>query len=187
MYATTSRLGLKLQSATQIRHRGAPLGDLGKHPLNLGEAAFDPGSQLDHRGRCGALGGAGGQHDLDARVRVHIDAHAPRTGGATDGVGDLGDDVPMMNQSKVRLPREVRPPYAVYINGVAQQLGRDYEVRAGALVFERELRKDKISGWRWLLGAWGVGTYRQNDSVDVRYAAADGSPRVAEGLEIEPA
>jgi hypothetical protein len=36
------------------------------------------------------------------------------------------------------------------------------------------------------LGAWGVGTYRQNDSVDVRYEAADGSPRVAEGLEIEP-
>ena len=52
-------------------------------------------------------------------------------------------------------------------------------------MFERELRKDKISGWRWLLGAWGVGTYRQNDSVDVRYEAADGSPRVAEGLEIE--
>jgi hypothetical protein len=93
----------------------------------------------------------------------------------------------MMNQSKVRLPREVRPPYEVYLNGVAQQLGRDYEVRGGLLVFGQELRKDKISGWRWLLGAWGVGTYRQNDSVDVRYAAADGSPRVAEGLEIEPA
>ena len=55
------------------------------------------------------------------------------------------------------------------------------------LVFERDLRKDKISGWRWLLGAWGVGTYRQNDSVDVRYEAPDGSPRVAEGLEIEAA
>ncbi len=93
----------------------------------------------------------------------------------------------MMNQSKVRLPREVRPPYEVYLNGVAQQLGRDYEVREGVLVFGQDLRKDKISGWRWLLGAWGVGTYRQNDSVDVRYAAADGSPRVAEGLEIEPA
>jgi hypothetical protein len=92
----------------------------------------------------------------------------------------------MMNQSKVRLPREVRPPYEVYLNGVAQQLGRDYEVREGMLIFERELRKDKISGWRWLLGAWGVGTYRQDDSVDVRYEAADGSPRVAEALEIEP-
>ena len=90
-----------------------------------------------------------------------------------------------MPRSKVRLPREVREPYQVFLNGVPQHLGADYSVREGALVFERELRKDKISGWRWLLGAWGVGTYRQDDSVDVRYEAADGSPRVAEALEIE--
>jgi hypothetical protein len=91
-----------------------------------------------------------------------------------------------MPNSKVRLPRDVREPYQVYLNGVPQRAGTDYRVREGALVFEGELRKDRISGWRWLLGAWGVGTYRQNDSVDVRYEAADGSPRVAEGLEIEP-
>ena len=54
-------------------------------------------------------------------------------------------------------------------------------MREGRTRVRAELRKDKISGWRWLLGAWGVGTYRQNDSVDVRYEAADGSPRVAEG------
>jgi hypothetical protein len=94
---------------------------------------------------------------------------------------------PGMSKSKVRLPRDIRGSYEVYLNGVPQRLGVDYIVRDGALVFERELRKDKISGWRWLLGAWGVGTYRQNDSVDVRYEASDGSPRVAEGLEIEPA
>jgi hypothetical protein len=91
-----------------------------------------------------------------------------------------------MTRSKVRLPSDVRSPYEVYLNGVRQRLGIDYTVRAGSLVFERELRKDRISGWRWLLGAWGVGTYRQDDSVDVRYEAADGSPRVAEALEIEP-
>jgi hypothetical protein len=90
-----------------------------------------------------------------------------------------------MSSSRVRLPRDVRGAYEVYINGVHQQLGVDFSVREGSLVFDRELRKDRISGWRWLLGAWGVGTYRQNDSVDVRYEAADGSPRVAEGLEIE--
>jgi hypothetical protein len=90
-----------------------------------------------------------------------------------------------MATSRVMLPRDVREPYEVYLNGVRQELGTDYRVRAGALEFDRELRKDRISGWRWLLGAWGVGTYRQNDSVDVRYEAADGSPRVAEGLEIE--
>jgi hypothetical protein len=92
-----------------------------------------------------------------------------------------------MAKSLVRLPRDVREPYEVFINGVPQHLGADFNVREGALIFERELRKDKISGWRWLLGAWGVGTYRQNDSVDVRYQGADGSPRVAEALEIEPA
>jgi hypothetical protein len=91
-----------------------------------------------------------------------------------------------MPRSRVKLPRDVRNPYEVYLNGVLQRLGADYTVREGALVFERELRKDRISGWRWLLGAWGVGTYRQDDSVDVRYEAADGSPRVAEALEIEP-
>jgi hypothetical protein len=87
--------------------------------------------------------------------------------------------------SRVRLPRDVREPYEVYLNGVLQHFGSDYQVSQGMLVFERDLRKDKISGWRWLLGAWGVGTYRQNDSVDVRYEAPDGSPRLAEGLEIE--
>ena len=91
-----------------------------------------------------------------------------------------------MPQSVVRLPPDVRPPYEVYLNGVRQTLGQDYEIRAGKLVFPRELRKDKISGWRWFLGAWGVGTYRQNDSVDIRYEAPDGSPRVAEALDIEP-
>ena len=86
----------------------------------------------------------------------------------------------------MKLPRDVRGAYEVYLNGVRQEPGVDYNVREGTLVFERELRKDRISGWRWLLGAWGVGTYRQDDSVDVRYEAADGSPRVAEALEIEP-
>ena len=90
-----------------------------------------------------------------------------------------------MARSVVRLPRGIRPPFEVYVNGVPQRLGDDYTVVAGALVFQRELRKDKISKWRWFVGAWGVGTYRQDDSVDVRYERADGSPAVAEKLDIE--
>jgi hypothetical protein len=87
-------------------------------------------------------------------------------------------------RSIVRLPRQVQPPFEVYVSGVPQAEGTDYVVRGRELVFEgRELRKDKISGWRWFLGAWGVGTYRQHDSVDVRYTL-DGRPMVAEGLEI---
>jgi hypothetical protein len=78
----------------------------------------------------------------------------------------------------------VREPFDVYVSGVPQTPGVDYHVHGRALVFDRVLRKDKISGWRWFLGAWGVGTYRQNDSVDVRYTL-DGRPMVAEALEIE--
>ena len=90
-----------------------------------------------------------------------------------------------MVRSVVRLPAEIRSPFEVYVNGVRQELGEDYRVSDGALVFERELRKDRISGWRWFLGIWGVGTYRQDDAIDVRYDAPDGTPRVAHKLDIE--
>jgi len=96
-----------------------------------------------------------------------------------------GDIVTAMPRSIVRLPAAIRPPFEVYISGVLQERGQDYEVDGDTLVFERELRKDKISGWRWFLGAWGVGTYRQNDSVDVRWTAGDGAPRLSEALDIE--
>jgi hypothetical protein len=89
-----------------------------------------------------------------------------------------------MARSVVRLPAHVEPPFEVFISGVPQREGVDYRVEGRTLVFDRVLRKDKVSGWRWFLGAWGVGTYRQNDSVDVRYAL-QGRPMVAEALEIE--
>jgi hypothetical protein len=88
-------------------------------------------------------------------------------------------------KSIVKLPGSVREPYEVFVNGVPQREGADFQVKGRTLMFDRELRKDHISKRRWFLGAWGVGTYKQNDSVDVRYEAADGSPRVAEALEIE--
>ena len=90
-----------------------------------------------------------------------------------------------MPRSVVRLPPDVRPPFEVYLIGVPQELGADYRIESGALVFERELRRDRISRWRWLVGAMGIGTYRQDDSVDIRYERADGTPAVAEGLAIE--
>ncbi len=87
--------------------------------------------------------------------------------------------------SIVPLPPDVRAPFEVYVNGVKQQDGVDYAVVDRSLVFERELEKEgKLGFWRWFLGAWGVGTYRQNDSVDVRYEL-DGRPVLLEGLDIE--
>ena len=87
--------------------------------------------------------------------------------------------------SVVPLPPGVRAPFDVYVNGVHQAEGTDFDVVDDTLVFERELRKEgKLGFWRWFLGAWGVGTYRQNDSVDVRYEL-DGRPVLLEGLDIE--
>jgi hypothetical protein len=74
--------------------------------------------------------------------------------------------------------------FEVYVNGVHQKPGTDFRVEDRTLVFDRDLRKEgRLGFWRWFLGAWGIGTYRQNDSVDVRYEV-DGQPRVAEALDI---
>jgi hypothetical protein len=84
----------------------------------------------------------------------------------------------------VRLPSSVPDEFEVYVNGVPQVWGVDYVVEDRSLVFDRELRKEgRLGLWRWFLGAWGIGTYRQNDSVDVRYVL-DGRPHVAEALDI---
>jgi hypothetical protein len=91
----------------------------------------------------------------------------------------------LVPRSIVRLPSHVQPPFAVYVSGVPQVEGVDYVVDGRTLVFEgRELRKDDVSGWRWLLGSIGIGTYRQDDSVDVRHTR-NGRPAVAEGLDVE--
>ena len=88
-------------------------------------------------------------------------------------------------RSRVRLPPGVREPFHVYLNGVRQELGNDYELRGGALVFDRPLAKEgKLGFWRWFMGAFGIGTYRKNDQVDVAYEV-DGRPVVAHALDIE--
>jgi hypothetical protein len=86
-------------------------------------------------------------------------------------------------RSVVELPSSVGETFDVFVNGIPQQPGVDYTRQGRSLVFERALRRDKVSGWRWFLGAWGVGTYRQDDAVDIRYESG-GAPRVAHRLEI---
>jgi len=88
-------------------------------------------------------------------------------------------------RSRVKLPPGVRTPFEVYVNGVPQELGNDYQVRSGELVFERELVQQKLGLRAWLIGFWGIGTYKRNDEVDVRYEV-NGQPMVAQGLRISP-
>jgi len=90
-----------------------------------------------------------------------------------------------MTTSRVKLPPGVREPYTVFLNGVRQEPGLDYRVRKGALEFEADLAKEgRLGFWRWFWGAWGIGTYRKNDQVDVAWEA-DGRPHVAHALDIE--
>jgi hypothetical protein len=86
---------------------------------------------------------------------------------------------------RVKLPPGVRTPFEVYVNGVPQELGSDYVLSGGELVFERELVREQLGFWAWFLGFWGIGTYKRNDEVDIRYETG-GQPRVAHALEIIP-
>ena len=90
--------------------------------------------------------------------------------------------------TRVRLPADVVRPFEVFVNGVEQEEGSDYEIEGRTLVFQRELRGEgKLGFWRWLSLFLGVaGTYRQNDTVDVIYEAEGGRRAVASGLVPEP-
>jgi hypothetical protein len=88
----------------------------------------------------------------------------------------------------VRLPRDVVRPFEVYVNGVPQSEGDDFDVDGRTLVFDRELKTEgKLGFWRWTSIFVGIaGTYRQNDSVDVVYTRG-GRRVVAAKLPLEPA
>lgn len=88
-----------------------------------------------------------------------------------------------MPSSRIRLPPGVRSPFQVYVNGVPQELGSDYQIESGELVFHRELVKQKLGPWAWFWGFWGIGTYKRNDVVDIRYEA-DGAPMLAHDLPV---
>ena len=77
-------------------------------------------------------------------------------------------------RTRVELPAGVGESFEVFVNGVPQQLGRDFRREGGELVFDRLLaREGRLGFWRWASIVLGVaGTYRQNDSVDVVYQAS---------------
>ena len=78
--------------------------------------------------------------------------------------------------TRVALPAGVEPPLEVFVNGVLQSEGADYAVRGGELRFTRSLaREGRLGFWRWFWGAWGIGTYRKDDKVDVAWEL-DGRP-----------
>ena len=85
---------------------------------------------------------------------------------------------------RVPLPRGAEPPLRVFVNGVPQTEGQDYDVEEGVLLFNRPLQKERIGFWRWTAIFLALfGTYKKNDSVDVQYEL-NGRTTVATGLDI---
>jgi hypothetical protein len=82
--------------------------------------------------------------------------------------------------SRVHLPSGVGDSYEVYVNGIRQEPGRDFDRLGDELVFRRELAQEgRLGPIRWLSMLLGVaGTYRKHENVDVIYEV-DGRRTVA--------
>ena len=82
----------------------------------------------------------------------------------------------------MELPAEVTGPFEVFVNGVQQYRGTDFDQVGHALLFHHELAAEgKLGFWRWASLFFGVaGTYRKNDIVDVVYT--DGGRRTVVSL-----
>lgn len=75
----------------------------------------------------------------------------------------------MEPRSQIELPERVSGAFEVFVNGVPQEEGVDYDQVGRTLVFRRELAEEgRLGFWRWLSMFLGVaGTYRRNDTVDI--------------------
>jgi hypothetical protein len=91
-----------------------------------------------------------------------------------------------VTRSRVPLPRGAEPPYRVFVNGVPQREGEDYQVVGDELHFSRSLEKEKLGLGRWTAIFLGLfGSYGKDDQVDVQYQLA-GRTAHATGLDILP-
>lgn len=87
---------------------------------------------------------------------------------------------------RVKLPARAEPPFTVFVNGIEQTEGSDYQVRVGEIVFTRPIVKEKVGTGRWLAMYLGLfGTYRKNETVDVQYTRG-GKVELASDVPIHP-
>lgn len=71
---------------------------------------------------------------------------------------------------RVELPSGAEAPFTVFINGVEQREGADYEVRSKEIVFTRQIVKEKVGTGRWLAMYLGLfGTYRKDETIDLQF------------------
>jgi hypothetical protein len=90
-------------------------------------------------------------------------------------------------RSRIELPDHVPAVFDVYVGGVRQVPGRDFEQDGRSLVFPRPLAQEgRLGFWRWASMWLGIaGTYRKHETVDIVYQSA-GRREVETGLEPQP-
>ena len=83
----------------------------------------------------------------------------------------------------VDLPPSVPDSFEVFVNGVPQARGADYEVVGRSVVFPRPIAQEgRLGFWRWTAMWLGIaGSYRKHENVDIVYESG-GRKRVATGL-----
>lgn len=90
-------------------------------------------------------------------------------------------------RTRVDLPTNVPDVFDVFVNGVRQDRGVDYEVVGRTLVFPRPVAQEgRLGFWRWLSMWLGIaGTYRAHETVDIAFESG-GRRDVVTGLRPQP-
>ena len=100
---------------------------------------------------------------------------------------DSGGEIPKGSYAagnRVKLPAAAEPPFTVFINGVEQSLGADYNIESGEIVFTRPIIKEKVGAGSWLAMYLGLfGTYRRNDTIDLEFNR-DGKTTLIDDLPV---
>jgi hypothetical protein len=86
--------------------------------------------------------------------------------------------------NRAKLPAGAEPPFTVFINGVEQSLGNDYNIEAEEIVFTRQIVKEKMGTGRWLAMYLGIfGTYRKDETIDLEFNR-DGKTTLSDDLPV---
>jgi hypothetical protein len=87
---------------------------------------------------------------------------------------------------RVKMPVGAEPPYTVFINGVEQKEGEDFNIEGSELHFTRPIVKEKMDTGRWLAMYLGLfGTYRKDEKVDLQFSR-NGKTELVADLAVTP-
>lgn len=85
---------------------------------------------------------------------------------------------------RVSIPEGAEQPFVVFVNGVVQTEGVDYNLRGNEILFTRDIVKEDKSGKKKMFMLLGVvGFYNKNETIDVQFQR-DGKTDLASDLPV---